>query len=140
MDIIFVKNGVYLGISKILIFLVVKFFFSYGLIEKFSFVLDTFVIFYFLYRAIEDVKSENQGNVSFEEGFKASWLTLAVGLTMYDLFVNIIYSFFTKLDITEIFSGFVRVLFNIPSNFIGGAIFAAIISAIMKKEGIRYKL
>lgn len=140
MDSVFIKNGVYLGVSKIVIFLIGKFFNFDNTFSVFSLIFDLFAHLYFMYRAIEEVKSMNRGNVSFEEGFKASWLTLALGMTMYDLFVHVIYSFFTKLEFTEFFYGFVKVLFSMPGNFIGGAVLAAIISAIMKKEGIRYKL
>ncbi len=140
MDSVFIKNGVYLGVSKIVIFLIGKFFNFDNTFSVFSLIFDLFAHFYFMYRAIEEVKSMNRGNVSFEEGFKASWLTLALGMTMYDLFVHVIYSFFTKLEFTEFFYGFVKVLFSMPGNFIGGAVLAAIISAIMKKEGIRFKL
>lgn len=140
MDSVFIKNGVYLGATKILIFLIGNFFYSDYRASVFSLIFDLFVNFYFMYRAIEEVKSMNQGNVSFEEGFKASWLTLALGMTMFDLFLHVIYSFFTKLEFSALFYGFVKALFSMPGNFISGAILAAIISAIMKKEGIRYKL
>lgn len=140
MDSVFIKNGVYLGVSKIVIFLVGEFFNFDNTLSVFSSIFDLFVSFYLMYRAIEEVKSMNQGNVSFEEGFKASWLTLALGMTMYDLFAHVIYSFFTKLEFSALFYGFVKALFSMPGNFISGAILAAIISAIMKKEGIRYKL
>ena len=140
MDNVFIKNGVYLGVSKILIFLMDKFFYPRYSVSVFVALIELILLLYFMYKSIEDIKSSNYGNVSFDEGFKTSWLTAAVGITMYDFFVRSIYAMFKKMDILEFFYGIFRTLIMMPGNFIQCAIIAGLISYVMKKEGTRFKL
>jgi hypothetical protein len=80
-----VRNGVYAGVGQILV-MFLFYFIDPSLMISWSSLLGYVVVIYFMRQAAKDQRQENGGYISFNGGFRTSWLTFVLAQTILTIF------------------------------------------------------
>jgi len=80
-----IRNGFYMGLGCVALSLIF-YFISPAVMISWGSWISYLVVVYFMYRTISEIREENGGFISLGDGFKNSWISFIIGMTLSSLF------------------------------------------------------